>query len=147
MSKGKFSTGTFHPKNPEKYQGKGKITWRSSWEQRFMSFCDENRNVKAWASEGIKIPYIDPITGKKRHYIPDFLIQYVDKNGKEITELVEIKPMNQTSIKAAGRSKRNQYAAVINEAKWKSAENFCKQSNINFRILTEQDLFINNRKG
>lgn len=140
-----FAKGIFHPKNPEKYQGKKLPKWRSSWENRFMIFCDENQYVKAWASEGVRIPYLDPITGKKRHYVPDFLVQYVDKHGKEITELVEIKPMNQTSVKAAGRSKRNQYAAIINEAKWKSAEAFCKQSNITFRIITEKDIFQNGK--
>ena len=146
MAKGKYRQGKFTPKNPSKYVGKKIPTYRSGWEQRFMLFCDTNSSVKAWASEGIKIPYIDPTTGKRRNYIPDFLIQYVDAKGKEITELVEIKPKNQTSIQAAGKSKRNQYAAVINEAKWKSAEAFCKQSNITFRILTEDDIFVNNKK-
>lgn len=141
-----FSKGVFIPKNPEKYQGKGKIIWRSSWEMRFCMFCDENASVKQWASEGIKIPYLDPITGKKRHYTPDFLIKYVDRNGTEINELIEIKPMNQTSLKAAGKSKRNQYAAIINEAKWKSAEAFCKQSNIAFRVITELEIFQNGKK-
>jgi len=141
MGKNNYSKGVFIPKNPQKYQGKGKIVWRSSWEHKFMVFLDQTPSIKAWASEGIEIPYIDPTTGKKRRYIPDFLIQYVDKNGINITELVEIKPYNQTSIKAAGKSKRNQYQAVINEAKWKSAEAFCKQSKIEFRVLTEHEIF------
>lgn len=143
MAKGKFAKGKFIPKNMHKFVGSKPPTYRSSWEMRFMMFCDDNSSVISWASEGIKIPYLDPITGKRRHYIPDFLIQYIDKTGKEITELVEIKPKAQTSRAAAGRSKHNQYAAIINEAKWTSAKAFCKQSNIDFRILTEDDIFVN----
>ena len=29
----------------------------------------------------------------------------------------------------------------VNEAKWKSASDFCKNNDIKFKILTEEDLF------
>jgi len=141
----RFAKGKFTPKNPKKYVGKVKPTYRSSWEQRFMNFCDTNPAITQWVSESIKIPYIDPFSGKRRNYIPDFLIQYVDKFGKEHTELIEIKPRQQTSLKEAGRSKHAQKAAVLNEAKWKSAVVFCQRVNIEFRILTEDDLFFNGK--
>lgn len=131
----------FKPKNPQKYVGNKLPIFRSSWELQFMKLCDDNRQIKAWASEGIKIPYIDPFTGKRRTYIPDFLVQYIDNNGNQITELIEIKPLSQSSVKAAKRSKRNQYAAIINEAKWASARQFCKEAKIVFRVLTEKDIF------
>lgn len=141
MPRGKFARGKFIPKNPNKFVGKKAPTYRSSWEQRFMVFCDENSSIQYWDSESIEIRYVDPFTGKQRRYIPDFLIQYVDMHGRQKTELIEIKPKKQTSLKEAGRSKRDQYQAKINEAKWKSALAFCDKMGITFRVITENDIF------
>jgi len=141
-----FARGKFYPKNPQKYVGNKVPTYRSSWEMSFMGFCDQNPHIVQWASESIKIPYLDPIDGRRRKYIPDFLIQYHDKNGKAHTELIEIKPKKQTTLKEAGRSKKAQEAVILNEAKWKSAVAFCDRMGIIFRILTEDDLFLNGKK-
>ena len=56
-----------------------------------------------WASENVKIPYRNPLTGKITNYVPDFMIQYQDKNGKTLVELIEIKPKSQTIIENAKR--------------------------------------------
>ena len=38
--------GKFTPKNPQKYKGNPKnIIYRSSWERRFMSYCDKTKEV------------------------------------------------------------------------------------------------------
>lgn len=137
----KYSQGIFTPKNPEKYAGKGTIRYRSSWELQFMMFCDTNPNILAWASEAIQIPYYNPIKQTKTHYIPDFFIKYRNAAGQEIAELIEIKPSKETTLEAAGRSPRNQYYAVLNQAKWQAADNWCKNNNITFRVITEQDMF------
>ena len=79
----KFSQGVYHIKNPEKYIGHGSPRYRSSWEFTFMMFCDNNPSVQQWASESIKIPYRDPLTGKPTVYVPDFLISYIDKTISE----------------------------------------------------------------
>lgn len=142
----KYSQGIFVPKNPEKYFGKGTIRYRSSWELTFMNFCDNNPNIIAWVSEGIQIPYYNPLKQKKTHYIPDFFIKYRDATGREVSELIEIKPSKETSLSNAGKSVRNQAYAVINQAKWQAAENWCKSNNINFRILTEHDMFAGSTK-
>ena len=65
----RYSTGNFKPKNPEKYIGVGAIRWRSSWEFSVMKMCDENPAIKQWASESVKIPYKDPLTGKATIYV------------------------------------------------------------------------------
>lgn len=109
-------------------------------------FCDENSSIKQWASESIKIPYTDPHTGKRRHYTPDFLIQYVDAHGKMHNELIEVKPKNQTFLKEAGRSKRNKVATEVNHAKWQSAVAFCDRVGLVFRVITEDELFVNTKR-
>jgi hypothetical protein len=137
----RYAQGKFNPKNPTKYIG-GKVpTYRSGWEFQFMKFCDENPNVTNWASEAIRIPYRNPLTGKYTIYVPDFFIAYADKNGKQLVELIEVKPSNQTSLKEAGRSRHNQLHAVVNQAKFEAANAYCKQNKIKFRIVTEHDIF------
>lgn len=142
----KFAQGTFTPNNPEKYVGKGKITYRSGWEFTVMRFLDENKNVIQWASESVKIPYRHPFTNKQTIYVPDFLIVYVDKTGVQRAELLEVKPLKQTSLQEAGRSKPAQVAAIINKFKWEAATAWCRRMGITFRVLTEQDIFRNGGK-
>lgn len=143
----KFSKGTYKIKNPEKYIGLGSPTYRSSWELTVMRMCDENPAIQQWASESIKIPYKDPLTGKATVYVPDFLVVFVDKTGKKNAELWEIKPIKQTFIENVGKNKYDQAQFVKNQVKWAAAKNWCKQNNISFRIITENDLFGKTLKG
>lgn len=136
-----YAQGKYNLKNPEKYVGARTPTYRSSWEFAFMRFCDEHPSVEKWASEAIKIPYKNPFTGKYTIYVPDFFIAYIDANGKKHAELIEVKPTNQLTIEKAGRNVRNQAHAVLNKAKWSAANAYCKQNNIKFRVVTEQDIF------
>jgi len=142
----KFSQGLFEPKNPEKYAGKGSIRYRSSWELKFMNFLDENPAIKHWASESISIPYINPIVNKTKSYIPDFFIIYEDAQGNKKAEIVEIKPHKETTLENAGRSQKSQIQAVVNQAKWKAAVDFCSRQGIAFRVITEHDMFAGTKK-
>lgn len=126
---------------PAKYVGTKVPTYRSSWEFSFMRFCDTNNSVQKWASEAIQIPYKDPLTGRNTIYVPDFFIQYVDKNAKMHVELIEIKPASQTILERVGKNKYNQAQFVKNQAKWAAATFWCRQQGIKFRILNENDLF------
>lgn len=139
----KFAQGDFKPKNPEKYVGKGTIRYRSGWELTFMMFCDNNKNVTQWSSESIRIPYRHPLTGKQTIYVPDFLVVYVDKNGRQIAEMVEIKPKKQTLIESKGASAQLRATVAVNHAKWAAAQMWCRRMGIAFRVITEDDLFRN----
>ena len=136
----RFAKGKFYPKNQEKYIGLKTPTYRSSWEQAFMRLCDEHPNVSKWASESIRIPYRHPFTGKFTIYVPDFFIAYADKNGKQHAEVIEIKPENQTLLEKA-KSKQNQGQLIVNRAKWKNAQLWCKNKGFRFRIINEKDIF------
>ena len=137
----KFARGKFTMTAPEKYVGTKMPTYRSSWELTFMRFCDTNPSILKWASEAIQIPYKDPLTGKNTVYVPDFFIQYVDKQGRMLTELVEIKPSSQQILERVGKNKFNQMQFVKNQAKWAAASAWCKQQGLRFRILNENDIF------
>jgi len=142
----KFAQGQFKPKNTDKYVGKRTPHARSSWEFVFMKMLDEHPGVESWASESIQIPYRDPLTGKSTIYVPDFFIVYQDKNGKKHAELIEVKPTNHTMRESVGKSRYNQEQYVKNLAKWEAATAWCKQKQIRFRVVTENDIFHQGNK-
>lgn len=140
----KYSQDLFKPKNPHKLIGNSQPFYRSSWELTVMTLLDQHPSVINWASESISIPYVNPLTGKRATYFPDFLIVYQDKNGRRRAELVEVKPRKEAILENA-KSKRDKAALMINTAKWAAAMAYCKKNGLNFRILTEDDIYI--KKG
>lgn len=141
----KVQKGEFTPKNPGKYRGNYPIIYRSSWELAVFTKFDAHPNVIQWASESVKIPYQNPLTGKFGTYVPDILVVYADKSGKKHAELLEIKPIRETVMEKA-RTKRDKLAVAVNTAKWKAAYGYCKRNNLKFRVLTEAELFQNYSK-
>ena len=133
-------------KNPAKYIGKKPPLSRSSWEFVFMRMLDEHSGVENWASESIQIPYQDPLTGKYTIDVPDFFIVYKDKNGKKRAEVVEVKPSNQQLRERVGKSRYNQEQYIKNLAKWEAANAWCKQKQLKFRIINEEDIFHQGNK-
>jgi hypothetical protein len=139
----KFAKGAYKVKNLEKYVGTKDPIYRSGWEHTFMLFCDNNPSVQQWASEPVRIPYKDPLTGKQTIYVPDFLITYVDRRQKKHVELVEIKPANQQLAEKVGKNPYNQAQYIKNLAKWEAANSWCRNQGIQFRIINETDIFHN----
>lgn len=140
-----WAQGTFTPKNAQKYIGKHKPKYRSGWELTFMNFCDGNDSILYWASEALAIPYRNPFTGKPSQYIPDFFVVYQNKYGKQIAEVVEIKPKKQSIIESKVASMKDKMVVALNHAKWQAAMAYCKQQGYTFRVITENDLFYNGR--
>jgi hypothetical protein len=136
----KFSQGKYTVKNPQKYVGKGQPTYRSSWELTFMMFCDNNEHVVQWASEPISIPYRNPLTNKRSNYVPDFFVTYRDKKGRQISEVVEIKPKGQSMLMEK-MNERQKATVAVNYAKWEAAQAWCKQNKLKFRVVTEDDIY------
>tara|TARA_R110000823_G_scaffold26528_14_gene77345 strand:+ start:9755 stop:10189 length:435 start_codon:yes stop_codon:yes gene_type:complete len=142
---GKYAQGKFQVQNAEKYIGKGAPTYRSSWEFAFMQFCDNNPAVVQWASEAIHVNYRNPFTGKNTIYVPDFLIIYIDKNGKRHGEVIEVKPTKESTMEAA-KTLRDKAAVALNMFKWEAARKFCAAQGLKFRVVNEQDIFHGAKK-
>lgn len=140
--------GIFRPRNPEKYKGDAQnIIWRSSLELRFMKYLDENTNVIEWSSEEVIIPYISPKDGRYHRYFPDFVFKVRDANDKVKTIMVEVKPRSQTMEPKKQSKKTRKYLTEVmtwgvNQAKWKAAEEYCKDRLWEFKILTEEHLGV-----
>jgi hypothetical protein len=142
----KFAKGQYNLKNPEKYIGSTVPIYRSSWEIAVMRMCDNNPAIQQWASEPVRIPYRDPLTGKQTVYVPDFLVMFEDKKEKKHVELWEIKPANQQILEKVGKNPYNQAQFVKNQAKWQVATQWAKSRGMKFRVLNENDIFHTGKK-
>ena len=144
----KFLQGKYTPKNPQKYIGNPtNIIYRSSWERKFLVYCDTNENILEYASEEIAIAYRSPIDNRIHKYIPDFYIKVKESNGEIKKCIIEIKPKKQTVEPIPQKKKTKGYIYEVyeyakNQAKWKAAEEFCKDRQWEFKVLTETELGI-----
>ena len=139
-------SGKFKPKNYKKYKGDPtKIFYRSLWERRFMVYCDNNSKIIEWGSEEIIIPYKSPLDKKTHRYFPDFYVKYINKDKQIVREVIEVKPKKQLSPPKEPKRKTKRYLNEVatfikNQAKFKAAEEYCKDRRYGFRILTEDQL-------
>lgn len=139
--------GKFKPQNPQKYRGDPtNIVYRSSWECKVMSRLDRDTNVIEWASEEFFIPYRSPVDGKMHRYFPDFFVRVQSNSGLRAM-VWEVKPKKQAQPPQPRSRVTKQYINEvvtwgINEAKWKAAQEFCKDRGWEFKVLTEDDLGI-----
>mgnify|MGYP003116671180 FL=1 len=139
--------GRYNPINPKKYRGNpNQIIYRSLWEKKVMVYCDKNDAILEWGSEEIIVPYLSPWDGRIHRYFPDFYMKVKQADGSIKKFIVEVKPKAQTKepIKNPKRKTRKWFGEVknwgINQAKWKSAEEYCKDQGMEFKIFTEDHI-------
>ena len=138
----------YKPSFPKKYKGDpNNIICRSSWERRFCRWCDLNENIILWGSEEFCIPYLSPVDGRVHRYFPDFIIKVREQTGDIKTYVIEVKPKKQTrEPKKPSRTTKRYITEVktyaVNKAKWKAADEWCKDRLIEFKIITDDHLVI-----
>lgn len=141
--------GRYRVLNPSKYKGNlSEIVYRSSWELKFMRWCDVNASVLEWGSETVVIPYKSPVDNKFHRYFVDFYVKIKNKDNKIVKYLVEIKPDKFTKPPQIPKKQSKKFIQEVfqygtNQAKWKAADEFCQDRGMKFLILTENDLGIN----
>ena len=144
---GKYHQGRFHPQNPQKYKGDvNNIIYRSSWELKFMQWCDRNENIMEYGSEEFWIPYVSPVDNRVHRYFPDFIIKVKESNEEIKTYVIEVKPKRQTvPPKQKSRVTKSYLYEVqtyaVNQSKWNAADEWCKDRRLEFKVITEQELF------
>ena len=141
--------GKYQPINYRKYKGDPtKVIYRSLWEKKFMIWCDKNQQVLEWGSEEIVIPYLSPKDGRVHRYYPDFYMRLKNNQGAITRYVIEIKPRYQVvgpkkdKIRRTKRYLEEQRTFAINKAKWRAAEHYCANRQMQFKILTEKELGI-----
>jgi hypothetical protein len=144
----KAHKGFYRPKFPKKYKGDPtRIIYRSSWELKFMVWCDHRTDILEWSSEEFSIPYKHPIDGRYHRYFPDFKIKLKNKHGIIETIVIEIKPLYQTKEPIPKTKINKRYLTevktyLVNKNKWAFAEEWCKDRNYRFAVFTEKELGI-----
>jgi hypothetical protein len=111
-----------------------------------MMWLDGHKDVLKYSSEELAVPYKSPIDGKWHRYFPDFIVKMKDKNGRMQTLMIEVKPHKQTM---EPKKKEKITKAYINEvhtwgvnsAKWKAAEEYCKDRGWKFTTMTEKHIY------
>lgn len=143
-----YHQGKYKIKNREKYLGNpDNIVYRSSWELKVLQWLDVHPDVINFSSEEIVIPYKSPADGRLHRYFPDFFVKIKSKDGTIKSMILEVKPHSQSiePVKKTKITKRYINEVVtygVNQAKWKAAEEYCKDRKWEFKVLTEFDLGI-----
>lgn len=141
-------SGKYSPKNISKYLGDHTNIWyRSLWERRVMVHLDDNPNVIGWSNEEIVIPYLSPVDNRWHRYFPDFYVKVKNRHGLEENLILEVKPKSQAKPPKIKSRVTKQYIKEVvnwgvNEAKWKAAEEYCKDRKWKFSVITEDELGI-----
>ena len=142
----KYHQGRYTPINKDKYKGDiTNIIWRSSWEFRFLRWCDTNPSVLEYSSEETIIPYRCGTDGKIHRYFCDFRIKVKTSNGDIRTYLVEVKPYKETlppkeQTRKSRRYLQESFTYIKNQSKWEAARQYCADRNWHFIIITEKEL-------
>ena len=142
----KYHQGKYNIKFPDKYTGDPtNIIYRSSWELKFMNWCDLNSAVVKWSSEETIIPYRCGTDNRLHRYFIDFKIQVNSKSGGLKTYLVEVKPSAQTIPPTFPGRRTKRYLTeamtfVKNQSKWQAAKQYCADRGWEFMIITEKEL-------
>ena len=107
---------------------------------------DVNPNILTWTSESTAVPYRKPTDQKYHRYFVDFACSYKEKCGNITKLLIEYKPLKFVNmpIKTQRMSDKTYINLCetwsVNRAKWKAAEEFAKQHNAKFIVITEKDI-------
>ena len=139
-------------KFPERYIGKirDNISIRSSWELLFIQkFLDSpNLKILEWRSEEDVVIY-KTRDGRPHRYFVDFFYTAINKYGKKVSYLVEIKPYEQTIVnkKTIEKKSRKKQTEILetydkNKRKWTAADAYCRHKGWIFKIITEKELGI-----
>ena len=139
--------GRYFPTNPKKYRGNpSQRIYRSLWERKVMVYCDKNDAIIEWGSEEVIVPYLSPMDGKIHRYFPDFYMKVRQADGSTKKFIIEVKPKSQCKqpVKNPKRRTTKWFNEVktfaINQAKWKSAREFCEDKGMEFKIFTEDHI-------
>lgn len=162
----RFKQGYYVPRHPEKWVTKVN-EYRSSWELKFMDWCDRNPQVLRVGSEPCAIQYRDPVSNleycnqhhldpknpqnwKIRKYYVDMWVEFKMKDGEVKRVFIEIKPYKETiapeplkpgaKLKEVNAYNRAMKIFLTNQAKWKAAKYEFAKRGCQFQVWTEVEL-------
>lgn len=149
-SKSGFKQGYYRLINESKYAGPRPIIYRSSYELKFATYCDQNENIIMWSSEPFKIKYFNLYDKRYHFYYPDFYIKI--RQGIEIKDyIIEVKPSShlikpKIPLKKTKKSIKNYNyklkTYITNASKIKALKIYAKKRGCGVMLLTEKHWII-----
>lgn len=142
-----FKQGYYKVKYPNKCKNpKPEVRYLSDYELKTYKACDLSKAVISWGAEVVIVPYDSKVKGRKARYIVDLYMKWVDKFGNLREEIIEIKPLNQVHKPKRGRKKQSTFDRemetwLLNQEKWKAAEQYAKARGWKFRVITEKAIY------
>jgi len=100
------------------------ISFESSLERDYIYLLEFDTTVDEYFEQPLKIFY--EVEGKKRYYVPDFYVKYCTNKRDAIIEIKYTYSLKKDKKKL--------------EDKFKAARVFCQSNDIDFKILTEEDI-------
>jgi hypothetical protein len=151
--KNRFQQGYYKPKNPNKFVGDiTKLIYKSSYERKYMIYCDMDPNTLRWGYEAHRIPYYNPVDKKVHTYIVDFWTEEKNEENKVIKYLIEVKPdkrlyqpvLNEKrkTAKSINYHNEEKFEYIKNFSKWKYAAAYAKKNGMEFRVVTEKSKYF-----
>lgn len=169
MTRGVWEQGSYSLRNSSKYIGKKKPEYKSNLEKRVMYYLDSNTNVLRWAYENFKVKYFFLGDGKYHDYYPDFYAEVINQYGRTKKFLIEVKSLKEIpedylmemysseinnpefkkillkepkkkTLKAKENYNRRRLTIIKNKAKFDAAREFCKDLEMEFKIITENEI-------
>jgi len=134
-------SGRYRIKNPSKYKGDPtNVVYRSLWELYCFQWADRSKDVTAWSSEEVVVPYIYEATNTSHRYFVDLYLEW-----KGETYLIEIKPKKETSKPEYPGKRTKRYLSesltyIKNQNKWEAAEVYASRRGWKFEVWTEETL-------
>lgn len=138
--------GEYEVSNVDKCINGKSIKYKSKYEQRMMTYLDTSSSILKWGYEVLHILYISPSDGKEHKYEVDFYVEAiaVDDSIKKIA--IEVKPLKQV-LPPTGNNRSNKTKIIeenvyqLNQIKWEFAKKWCENKGIEFKIITETELY------
>lgn len=147
----RYMSGRYAVKNKDKYIGSlNEVIFRSSYERKFMVFCDFDSTVIKWASEPYSIPYVNPIDQKQHEYFVDFYARIKNAEGEIVDYLIEVKPrkkLNKPLPPTKDTLKKLKYynteikEYITNLSKFSAAKAYAAKLGYKFIVVTEEELY------
>lgn len=100
------------------------VSFESSLERDYINLLEFDSSVSTYCEQPLKIFFT--INSKKKYYVPDFYVKYSDGRKDEIIEI---------KYKDDLEKYKRKYINKFNAAKL-----FCKENNLNFRIIDEIEI-------
>lgn len=138
-------SGRYKVKNREKYIGDpDNVVYRSLWELWCFRWCDKNKDVTAWSSEEVVIPYIYEGSNRRDKTHRYFVDLYLEWKGKKY--IIEIKPKKETRKPEFPGRRTKRYLEesltfVKNQNKWKAAHRYAQKRGWTFQVWHEETLY------